>query len=78
MTEKFEFIDAERATAGEAADLPTVARICALMQVSKSGYYEWRHRPESAAQRRRERLADKIAALFQAFKCHLRLPAHPR
>ena len=67
MTEKFEFIDAERAAAGEAVELPTVARICALMQVSKSGYYEWRHRPESAAQRRRELLADKIAALFQAF-----------
>lgn len=67
MTEKFEFIDAERAAAVEAVELPTVARICALMQVSKSGYYEWRHRPQSAAQQRRELLADKIAALFQAF-----------
>jgi putative transposase len=67
VTEKFEFIDAERAAAVEAVELPTVARICALMQVSKSGYYEWRHRPQSAAQQRRELLADKIAALFQAF-----------
>ena len=66
MTEKFEFIDAERAAA-EAAELPTVARMCALLDVSKSGYYEWRHRPVSAAQRRRELLADKIGALFQAF-----------
>ena len=67
MTEKFEFIDAERAAAAQAAQLPTVSRMCALLEVSKSGYYEWRHRPESLTQRRRELLADKIAALFQAF-----------
>jgi putative transposase len=66
VTEKFEFIDAERAAA-EAAELPTVARMCALLDVSKSGFYEWRHRPVSAAQRRRELLADKIGALFEAF-----------
>lgn len=67
MTEKFEFIDAERAAAAQAVELPTVSRMCALLEVSKSGYYEWRHRPESVTQRRRELLADKIAALFQAF-----------
>jgi transposase InsO family protein len=67
VTEKFEFIDAERAAAGEAAELPTVARMCVLLDVSKSGFYEWRGRPVSAAQRRRELLAEKIRALFQAF-----------
>lgn len=67
MTEKFEFIDAERAAAEEAVELPTVSRICALLEVSKSGYYEWRQRPESVTQRRRELLADTIAALFQLF-----------
>ena len=67
MTEKFEFIDAERAAAAEAAELPTVARMCALLEVSKSGFYEWRHRPVSAAQRRRELLAEKIGALFETF-----------
>jgi transposase InsO family protein len=67
VTEKFEFIDAERAAAAQAVGLPTVLRMCALLEVSKSGYYEWRHRPESVTQRRRELLADKIAALFQAF-----------
>jgi putative transposase len=67
VTEKFEFIDAERAAAGQAVELPTVSGMCALLEVSKSGYYEWRHRPESVTQRRRELLADKIAALFQAF-----------
>lgn len=66
MTEKFEFIDAKRAAA-EAAQLPTVARMCALLEVSKSGFHEWRGRPVSAAQRRRELLTDKIGALFEAF-----------
>ena len=67
MTEKFEFIDAERAAAAQAAQLPTIARMCALLEVSKSGFYEWRHRPVSAAQRRRELLAEKIGALFETF-----------
>jgi putative transposase len=67
VSEKFEFIDAERGAADEAAALPTVARMCALLEVSKSGFYERMHRPESATQHRRELLADKIGALFEAF-----------
>ena len=66
MTDKFAFIEAECAIVD--AQLPTVSRICALVGVSKSGYYEWRCRPVSAAQQRRELLADKIRALFKAFK----------
>jgi putative transposase len=65
VTDKFEFIEAERAIVE--APLPTVERMCALMEVSKSGYYEWRCRPISAAQQRRELLAEKIGALFKAF-----------
>ena len=42
-------------------------RMCALLEVSKSGFYEWRGRPVSAAQRRRELLADMVRALFEAF-----------
>src|SRR5262245_55679678 len=41
--------------------------MCELLEVSKSGCYEWRQRPVSAAQRRRELLTDKICALFEAF-----------
>lgn len=65
MTDKFEFIEAECAIVE--AQFPTVERMRALMEVSKSGYYEWRCRPISAAQQRRELLAEKIGALFQAF-----------
>lgn len=65
MTDKFGFIEAERAeTEGL---LPPVDRMCALLEVSKSGYYEWRGRPPSEAARRRELLADKVRALFEAF-----------
>ena len=65
MTDTFGFIEAERAeTEGL---LPPVDRMCALLEVSKSGYYEWRGRPPSEAARRRELLADKVRALFEAF-----------
>ncbi len=64
MSEKFAFIDAERA---QPAGLPTVERMCGLLEVSKAGFYEWKGRPLSAAQQRRELLADKIGALFEAF-----------
>ena len=67
MTDKFEFIEAEYATTAGATELPAVARMCALMEVSKSGYYEWRSRPVSATQQRRELLGEKIGALFEAF-----------
>jgi putative transposase len=36
------------------------------MDVSRSGYYEWKSRPESATARRRELLKVKIKALFEA------------
>lgn len=40
--------------------------MCALLEVSKSGYYEWRSRPQSSAARRRDLLKIKIKALFEA------------
>jgi transposase InsO family protein len=36
------------------------------MEVSRSGFYEWRNRPESATAKRREILKLKIRALFDA------------
>jgi transposase InsO family protein len=64
---KYAFIDAEYVTlAGDEACAPTVTQLCGWLGVSKSGYYDWRSRPESAAAQRRELLKIKIKALFEA------------
>jgi putative transposase len=64
---KYAFIDAECATlAGDEACAPTITQLCGWLGVSKSGYYDWRSRPESAAMQRRELLKIKIGALFEA------------
>ena len=51
MTEVYEFIDAEYATCENA---PAVTQMCAWLEVSKSGFYDWRSRPESATAKRRK------------------------
>src|SRR5260370_28619166 len=40
--------------------------MCEWLEVSKSGYYEWRSRPQSETEKRREMLKLKIKALFEA------------
>ena len=51
MSDKYEFIAAERAThsSENSGDAPTIVRMCAWIGVSKSGYYEWLDRRPSAA-----------------------------
>jgi len=68
VTEKYEVIDAEYADVPEAntGDSPTAMQMCTWLDVSKSGYYAWRSRPQSAAAKRRELLKIKITALFEA------------
>jgi putative transposase len=58
VTEKYSFIDAEHDDAPEenAGDAPGIIQMCEWLGVSKSGYYEWRTRAESAAAQRRELL----------------------
>ena len=68
MTEKYSFIDAEYDDVPEdnTGDAPAIMQMCEWLGVSKSGYYEWRSRPQSAASERRELLKIKIKALFEA------------
>ena len=61
MSDMYEFIDAEYASS-EAA--PAITRMCAWLEVSKSGYYEWRSRPESATAKRRGELKLLVRKAF--------------
>jgi transposase InsO family protein len=40
--------------------------MCAWIGVSKSGYYHWKNRPDSATEERRGALKEQIAAIFTA------------
>ena len=66
MTEKYGFIDAQYADvpAGDEADAPTISQMCEWLGVSKSGFYDWRSRPESATAKRQEKLRLLIKRIF--------------
>jgi putative transposase len=66
VSDKFEFIDAEYAALRESNDenSPSIVKMCTWLEVSRSGYYEWRNRPESATAKRREELKAHIARSF--------------
>ena len=57
MSEKYEFID------GLKCAYPIV-RMCTWLEVSKSGFYDWRERPASATAERRAALTGVIIEIF--------------
>jgi putative transposase len=61
VSEVYEFIDAEYATSDTA---PTITRMCAWLEVSKSGFYDWKSRPESATAKRQQTLRLLIRKIF--------------
>jgi putative transposase len=65
VNDKFEFIDAEHAanSSNTESALPIV-RMCALLDVSRSGFYDWKDRPVSATVKRREELKLLIVKSF--------------
>ena len=59
MSDKFEFIDVEYAAYQKSDEqyVPSIVKMCIWMEVSRSGFYEWRNAPESATAKRRGELA---------------------
>jgi putative transposase len=61
VSDVYEFIDAEYASRETA---PAITQMCAWLEVSKSGFYGWRSRPESATAKRQEKLKLLIKRIF--------------
>jgi putative transposase len=68
VSDTFEFIDAEYAASLQNRDLetPSIVQMCAWTAVSRSGYYDWRNKPQSATARRRAELKELITYFFEA------------
>ena len=66
MSDKFEFIDVEYAAYQESGEqyVPSIVKMCIWMEVSRSGFYEWRDKPESATAKRRGILALYVKKSF--------------
>jgi putative transposase len=62
VTEVYEFIDVEYATCENA---PAITRMCAWLEVSKSGFYDWKSRPDSGTVKRQEKLRLLISKIFE-------------
>ena len=57
MSETYAFIEVEKARY-------PIAKMCVWLEVSPSGYYDWRNRPTSATGQRRKQLTTLIQAVF--------------
>lgn len=62
MTARYELIEEEKASFG-------VSSLCRALEVSASGYYDWRSRGPSERQRRRDDLTIKVKSVHHRSKC---------
>jgi putative transposase len=53
----------------EQADSFPLAVMCRVLNVSSSGYYDWRHRPQSPRARRHERIQESVKRIFNQSQC---------
>jgi len=68
VSDKCAFIAAEYAErAGEPGNAPTLSQMLGWLNVSKSGFYEWRDREPSATAIRREQLNEIVTEVFEEF-----------
>jgi putative transposase len=58
VTAKYAFIESEEG-------VYPIARMCEWARVSRSGYYDWKNRPQSATAARRELLAAEVKFAFE-------------
>jgi len=66
VTERYEIIEAEKDTMTDTGDRKyTITKLCEWLDVSTSGYYEWRDRPESATAQRRAYLKLLVDKAFE-------------
>jgi putative transposase len=67
VSDKFEFIDVEYALYQESDEqyVPSIVKMCIWMEVSRSGFYGWRDKPESATAKRRGTLALYVKKSFE-------------
>ncbi|MGH3990074.1 MAG: IS3 family transposase, partial [Pseudonocardiaceae bacterium] len=63
MSEKYELIESEYAA--DTAAAPTITQMCVWLDVSRSGFYEWRSRAESATAKRRAELRILVTKAFE-------------
>ena len=61
MTAKYAVIEAE------SANYPII-KMCGWLEISRSGFYQWRTRPTSATEQRHEYLTGVIVVLFNEMK----------
>jgi hypothetical protein len=63
---RYRFVEAEK------VEERSVNRACAVLEVSRAAYYEWRKQAPSARAQQDQELAEKVKAIFCLFTADVR------